>query len=496
MKQSKKKKRKQFRKCKTELYKNKKKVFKKSYKKIRKSGGQSSVPTQTDDIDLKINSWNMEGLCHDILKYGGMDITLQSDTIQKYLRKSLENDNNPDILACQELFLKRELEISGGSTWNEEEYCEICGVFFSTFTRRHHCRICGISVCDKHSKNQINGVRVCDICYQLYENNGIQPIKYNKKIQDKLTGIIFGSKTGTLVDVEIDNIQKEIINSLDSDEVICYQFINNRANTLIQYLNNTKLKFIYDGYTGGIFYDSSKFKPSEIKTVNRRDELDGRLEKAKNYLKTAMETGKQSKITSAQKDVDDIINRIINANEPKKTCLIVKFIHNTKHNSFWVVNIHLKAKTNPLTSSNTINTKHIKELENIFTNMKEWGWNENEHTILLGDFNNTESKELLLQSALTNVNLNPAYLKEICCQGQFTQHAIYMDCEDNLHTLAGKACNIPGNDSEVCNHSYDSIMHYGNQNIEIKNGDDVVQQDPADPASDHDMIRSQVILSI
>jgi len=138
--------------------------------------------------------------------------------------------------------------------------------------------------------------------------------------------------------------------------------------------------------------------------------------------------------------------------------------------------------------------KHIKELKNIFENMKTFDWNETEHTILLGDFNNPGSKEDILINALTMIGLNPEYLKEVCCEGKYTQHAVYMDCEDKLHTFAAKKCDqLMSNTSSLCNHSYDSIMHYGNKNIIIKNWE-IIQQDPDNPSSDHDMIRSDMIL--
>ena len=86
--------------------------------------------------------------------------------------------------AQQKLLKKRTIENSDANIqiapiWAPDKKTEFCSLIycrkpFSLFSRRHHCRNCGLVVCDRCSKmrfrlphvNDIEDVRVCDVCYK------------------------------------------------------------------------------------------------------------------------------------------------------------------------------------------------------------------------------------------------------------------------------------------------------------------------------------------
>lgn len=277
------------------------------------------------------------------------------------------------------------------------------------------------------------------------KNDLVKPFKYDSFLQDKLGKIVISNNIEKPTNK--DDCMCFIKNN--SNLMDCYQYIKNRINRLQQYLG-PHMSFIYDGFTGGIFFNSDRWDPIETYLVDR-------LPKMTN-------------------------------NKPNKTCLVVKFNNLNNNRIVWLVNIHLKAGLYGMYK------RQMNELSNIIKHLKDYDWNEKNDTILMGDFNNSMSKKELLLDSLKQSNISPTNINEICCNGKFTQHTNYMLCEDLYHTIPAKLCNIyPIKDSKLCNNSYDGIIYLGNKKIKIIDKQ-IYRQDDNVPSSDHDIIYTKILI--
>lgn len=276
------------------------------------------------------------------------------------------------------------------------------------------------------------------------KNDLLKPFKYDNELQLKLGKMIVSSN-------KIENTSNidECICLINKNSKLfdCYQYIIKRVHRLQHYLGY-QLSFIYDGFTGGIFFNSDRWEPIETYLVDRLPKLTN--------------------------------------TKPNKTCLVVKFKNLNNNKMVWVVNIHLKAGLYGMY------TRHINELSNIINQLKKNGWNGKDDTILMGDFNNSSSKHKLVMDGLNKSNISSNNIVELCCNGKYTQHTKYMVCEDLYHTIPAKLCNIyPINNSLLCNNSYDGIIYLGNKKIKIMDRQ-IYRQDDRNPSADHDIIYSKI----
>ncbi|XP_064612506.1 rabankyrin-5-like [Liolophura sinensis] len=84
-------------------------------------------------------------------------------------------------VATKQLLFKLLDMLSKEPPWNEGENCLECNVKFGIKTRKHHCRHCGRLLCSKCSSKDIpivkfnlsKPVRVCDICFDVFDRCGI-----------------------------------------------------------------------------------------------------------------------------------------------------------------------------------------------------------------------------------------------------------------------------------------------------------------------------------
>ena len=256
------------------------------------------------------------------------------------------------------------------------------------------------------------------------------------------------------------NIYKYINSNLENFNVLCLQEIVLKESISTWTLDNQKdyisipgfkiptaidtnispilmghpnYKFIYDGFTGGIIFNSERFNLKESVFVPRPH-------------------------------YDDTTG-------PDKMCLILKLVNTIyPHKQIIIANIHLKAL--PGKAQEDKNKIHKLELKNILNNIIPKLSNDGDKKIpilLCGDFNNesidSSKKQLIIDSIkllykdtgfqyvesdddddddrlkkTTSVDKTqyPTEndIEEICCHGQITQHGDRMAREGKWHTVA------------------------------------------------------------
>ena len=253
------------------------------------------------------------------------------------------------------------------------------------------------------------------------------------------------------------NINQDLFDKVKSVSSYIIESINT------SYLNKynivgPKLAFIYDGYTGGIFYDTNSWNLLEIIHIPR--------------------VGFKPDQTS-----------------PAKMCLVGHFEHKLNKNRIWIVNIHLAApyggdikhKLKSLVSNRSIIQNHKLELENIIQELFNNGWNPSDSlTLLMGDFNNSDSKiDLLKDIFLSRIPLEE--YGELNGGIGDTQFPAFMTCEGTGHKIVSSVS------SSSKSNSYDSIIYVGNK-IEAVLDNDVLTFSPDNPGSDHYGLYTQFLM--